>query len=186
MKTALICVLLLVSSGASAFAAAGAAAHPGHDGQHDFDFQFGLWNARISKLVTATSGAKSWITLTGTHDVRKVWNGRANLGVLEVDGPSGHVEGMQLRLYNPKTHQWSLSFASSRTGTLGTPMIGCYQNGRGEFLEKDTENGRVLYERSITKDITSDSYLDEGATSSDGGKTWEVNWIARYTRVKGK
>ena len=35
--------------------------------------------------------------------VRKIWNGRANLVELEVDGPTGHIEGLNLRLYNPQS-----------------------------------------------------------------------------------
>ena len=49
--------------------------------------------------------------------VRKVWDGRANLVELEVDGPGGHVEGLSLRLYNPQSHQWSLNFANANGGT---------------------------------------------------------------------
>jgi hypothetical protein len=155
-------------------------------GPHDFDFELGMWNVRISKLVHSKTGASSWIKMSGTHEVRPLWHGRANVGVLEIDGPAGHVEGMQLRLYNPQSHTWALSFASSRDGTLGQPSVGGFQNGRGEFYDRTSENGRVIYERSITKDIMPDSYRDEGATSSDGGKTWVVNWIALYTRAKEK
>jgi hypothetical protein len=158
---------------------------PAHDGAHDFDFQIGMWNVDISKLVHNSDGTKTWIKLHGTHGVQALWGGRANIGVLEIDGPQGHFEGMQLRLYNPHTHQWALSFASSRSGVLGAPSIGGFAGGHGEFLDTETENGHTVLSRSITRDITARSYTDEAAASSDGGKTWEVNWIAHYTKAKG-
>ncbi len=32
--------------------------------------------------------------------------------------------------------------------------------------------------------ITADTAQPEQAFSGDGGKTWETNWINRYTRIK--
>jgi len=154
------------------------------DGQHDFDFQFGTWKVHVSRLVHPLTGSKTWVQYDGTHVVQKVWNGRANLGVLEIDGPSGHIEGMSLRLYNPQSHQWSANFSNSKNGILGQPSIGGFRNGRGVFYDQESYNGRAIYVRSITSNITANSYRDEQAFSADGAKTWEVNWIATYTRVR--
>ena len=38
--------------------------------------------------------------------------------------------------------------------------------------------------RFVISDITADTCHFEQAFSADGGKTWEVNWIATDTRVK--
>jgi hypothetical protein len=134
--------------------------------------------------VHPLTGSTTWIELDGTSIIRKVWNGRANLVELEVDGPSGHVEGLSLRLYNPQSRQWSLNFANSSDGTMSVPTIGEFRNGRGEFFDQETLNGRAIYVRNVFADITPDSYRFEQAFSNDGGKTWEVNWIAIDTRAK--
>lgn len=63
-------------------------------------------------------------------------------------------------------------------------MIGEFKRGRGEFFDQESFNGRAVYVRSITSDITPNSYRDEQSFSADGGKTWEANWIATYTLVK--
>jgi hypothetical protein len=131
------------------------------------------------------SGSNTWAQYDGTTVVRKVWNGRANLVELEVDGPSGHLEFASLRLYNPQSHQWSLNFASSRAGVIGVPKIGEFRNRRGEFFDQETFDGHVVLVRFIISDITPDSCHFEQAFSLDGGKTWEVNWIATDTRVAG-
>ena len=102
---------------------------------------------------------------------------------LVVDGPAGHIEGLNLRLYNPEAHQWSLSFASSGGGTLGIPTIGEFKNGRGEFFDQEVFNGRAILVRFVVSDITPTSCRFEQSFSEDGGKTWEVNWIAIDTRV---
>lgn len=76
----------------------------------------------------------------------------ANLVELKVDGPAGHIEGLSLRLYNPKSRQWSLNFANMNDGTLTPPSIGEFKNGRGEFFNQDTLNGRSILVRFIISD----------------------------------
>ena len=153
------------------------------DGQHDFDFEIGTWKTHLSRLLHPLTGSTTWVEYEGTTLVRKVWNGRANLVELEADGPAGHFEGLSLRLYNPQARQWSLNFASSSSGTLSQPTIGELKNGRGEFFDQEPLNGRAILVRFVVSDITPNSCRFEQAFSDDGGKTWEVNWIATDTRV---
>jgi hypothetical protein len=154
------------------------------DGQHDFDFEIGVWTTHLKRLVHPLSGSTTWIELEGTTVVRKVWDGRANLAELEVDGPNGHLQVLSLRLYNPQSRQWSLNAANSSGGTLSQPTIGEFRHGRGEFFDQETFNGRTILVRNVWSDITANSCRFEQAFSDDGGKTWETNWIAVDTRVK--
>jgi hypothetical protein len=156
------------------------------DGQHDFDFEIGNWKTHVSRLMHPLTGSKTWVEYDGTSVVTKIWNGKANLVELEVDGTSGHLELASLRLYNPDSHQWSLNVASSRGGGLGTATIGEFKNGRGEFFDQETFNGRTILVRFVVSDIAPDSCHFEQSFSDDGGKTWEVNWIATDTRAKDK
>jgi len=133
------------------------------DGQHDFDFEIGTWKTHLRRLVHPLTGSTTWVEYEGTTVVRKVWNGGANLIELEVGGPAGHIEGLNLRLYNPESHQWSLNFASSSGGTLSPPTIGEFKNGRGEFFDQETLNGRAILVRFVISDITADSCRFEQA-----------------------
>ena len=154
------------------------------DGQHDFDFEIGTWKTHLRRLLNPLTGSTTWVEYQGTTVVRKVWDGRANLVELVADGPAGHFEGLSLRLYNPNSRQWSLNFASSSGGSMTQPTIGEFKNGRGEFFNQETLNGRAIFVRFVISDITPNSCRFEQAFSDDGGKTWEVNWIATDTRVK--
>ena len=167
--------------------AAGAASAPTGSqpagGEHDFDFEFGSWKTHISRLVHPLSGSTTWVEYEGTSVVRKVWDGRANLLELEVSGPAGHIEALSLRLYNPESRQWSLNFSNRNVGALGQPTIGEFKNGRGEFYDQETLDGRAILVRFVISEIKPDSCHFEQAFSTDGGRTWEVNWIATDTRV---
>jgi hypothetical protein len=154
------------------------------DGQHDFDFEIGTWKTHLRRLLHPLTGSATWVEYDGTSVVRKVLNGRANLVELAADGPAGHFEGMSLRLYNPQSRQWSLNFANINDGMLTQPAIGEFRNGRGEFFNQDTLNGRAILVRFVISDISPTSCRFEQSFSDDGGKSWEVNWIAIDTRVK--
>lgn len=159
------------------------AAGEARDGQHDFDFEFGEWNARIKRLVDPLTGSSTWVEYEGSSVVRRIWDGRGNLGELNVSGDSSEIQGLSLRLYNPETREWSIRWANARDGMLGPPMIGGFDaNGRGEFYNQETYNGRAIFVRFIFSDIEEDSFRLEQAFSADGGKNWEPNWIATFSR----
>ncbi len=153
------------------------------DGQRDFDFEIGTWRTRLKRLSKPLTGSKAWVDYEGTTVVRKVWNGAANLVELDVTGPAGRIEGLSLRLYNPEPRQWALHFANRVTGEMSPPTIGAFQDGRGEFYSQEMLNGRAILVRFVISDIAADSCRFEQAFSDDGGRTWEVNWIAVDTRV---
>jgi len=154
------------------------------DGQHDFDFNIGTWKTHVSRLLHPLTGSTTWTEYDGISVVRKVWNGRANLLELEVDGVEGHIQGLGLRLYNPESHQWSLNWANGEDGTMTKPMIGEFKNGGGEFFDHEKFQGRGIFVRNRFFKITPNSSHFEQAFSNDGGKTWETNWIMTFTRLE--
>jgi len=152
------------------------------DGQHDFDFEVGPWRAHLKRRLHPLQGSNEWLEYDGTSVVRKVWDGRANLGEFNVANASTHIQGLTLRLYNPESHQWSIYWASSRDGALTTPLVGAWSNGRGVFYDQETFEGRAIFARFIFSDVTATTFRLEQAYSADGGATWEANWIATFTR----
>ena len=157
------------------------------DGQHDFDFELGIWKIHLKRLAhPLMTGSTTWVEFDGTSVTRKVWDGRAQLEEFETDSPAGgRIEGLTLRLYDPQTHQWSLYWATSKSGTMGAPTIGEFKNGRGEFFDTEPSgpNGRAILVRFIWSKTDTNSPHFEQSFSEDGGKTWEVNWITDQTRV---
>jgi len=154
------------------------------DRQHDFDWDIGAWKVHMRRLLHPLAESTTWVDYDGTDVVRPVWDRRANLGEVELDGPAGHLELLTLRLYNPQAHQWSINIASSAAGTLSPPAIGEFKNGRGEFYDQETFNGRTILVRLGVSDITPNSCRFDQAFSADGGKTWEVNLIVTETLMR--
>ena len=156
------------------------------DGQRDFDFEFGAWTIHLSRRLNPLTGSTKWVEYDGTSVVKPVWDGRANLGELAVSGPAGQIRGLSLRLYNPQSGQWHITWANANDGLVGPAMIGGFRDGRGEFYNQESFNGRAIFVRFIFSDITPKSFKLEQAFSADGGKTWEANWVASFTKVTDK
>lgn len=156
------------------------------DGSHDFDWEVGSWKTHLRVLKHNADGTTAWVTYEGTSEVVPIWSCRASMVELQVDGPRGqHLEAINLRLYNPQSHQWSLNFASAETGVMSVPTIGEYHDGIGEFYDQEPIDGREVLVRNIWSNIKKDAAHFEQAVSDDGGKTWLTNWIADDTRVEG-
>ncbi|WP_124541871.1 hypothetical protein [Piscinibacter terrae] len=151
------------------------------DGQHDFDFNLGVWKTHIKRNMTPLTGRTELVEMHGTVRVRPVWNGKGMLEEIEADGPRGHWQAMTLFLYNPQSRQWSMSFANSANGKLDVPMIGTYAGGRIELYQQDNVGGRSIFVRGTWSDITPTSHSYQEDYSDDGGKTWEPSFTARLT-----
>lgn len=161
---------------------AGAGQPAARDGQHDFDWDIGTWKTHQKRLLNPLTGSTTWVEYHGTDVVRKIWDG-ANEGLIEADGPAGHLEIYALRLYNPQTHEWSIYFTNP-SGSMGLPAIGGFKDGRADFYDQESYKDKTILLRFSVSDITQDSCHFEQAFSRDGGKTWETNFIVDETRVK--
>jgi len=157
-----------------------------HDGQHDFDFLIGAWKFHLKRLIHPLTGSTTWVEFDGTARAQKILGGRANVDEISVEGPTGKVEGLTLRMYSPQSRQWSIYWGNLRDGNLGLPAIatvGSFKDGHGEFFDHEPINGRWIFVRYVWFDITPDSARFEQSFSADGGRTWEVNWITSQTRI---
>jgi hypothetical protein len=155
---------------------------PERDGSHDFDPLLGSWKYHLKRRMNPLTGSNTWVEFDGTGVCRKVWDG-AELDQLLVDGPTGHIEGLTLRTYNPESHQWRLYWANRKIGILDPPQVGKFKDGRGEFFAQDTINGKTILIRFAWTNMNTTPHFEQ-SFSDDGGKTWEVNWITDQTRVK--
>ena len=154
------------------------------DGQHDFDFEFGRWTAKLSRRLRPLSGSEEWVSYEGTSVVHPLWDGKANVGELDVSGPAGRIQGLTLRLYDPAARRWTVRFANSRDGELTPGLMGGFAEGRGEFHDQETLDGKPICVRFIFSELARDAFRFEQAFSADEGRTWETNWVATFGRVE--
>ena len=149
----------------------------------DFDFEHGRWNTTLRRRLHPLSGSDAWAEYSGTTVVSPALGGRANLVELDVSGPEGRLQGLSLRLFDPKHRRWTLNFSNAASGTLAAPMTGGFGSGpRGVFYSAEEFDGRRVLVRFVIEATSADTCRFEQAFSVDGGATWEINWIAVDTR----
>src|SRR5215469_5484284 len=91
-----------------------------HDGQHDFDFLLGSWKIHLKRRLKPLTGSNQWVEFDGTVVCRSIWNGLAEVEEFNVDSPEKKIfiQGLAVRLYNPKNHQWSIYWANRKNGVF--------------------------------------------------------------------
>jgi hypothetical protein len=144
----------------------------------DFDFLIGEWDVENEFLKERLAGCTEWERFAATSRATKVMDGHANLDQFFV--PALNFTGMTLRLYDPKTRLWSIYWSDTRTCRLFPPTIGKFADGRGEFYGDDVEGGTSVKIRFIWTRGASPRW--EQSMSGDGGETWELNWVMKFTR----
>jgi hypothetical protein len=185
-SSARICCQLLIASlwlccGPSASAQTAAP----HDGQHDFDFEIGTWKAHVRRLLHRLEGSKDWEDYDGTVVTLPIMGGKGNLSEMNVVGATSHeaIQIIAVRLYNPTSRQWGIYGASSKIGVFDPPQVGQFDGKHGEFYATDTVQGRAVYIRYVWESVDPAHTHFEQAFSTDGGRTWEVNWIYDGSRL---
>jgi hypothetical protein len=179
MLVAGLSALMLIAMSASGDASTAPASSTVADGQRDFDWEIGTWRTSVRVLAEPLSeSADEWLDFTGTSVVRPLMDQRANVVELEIAGPAGRIDGLNLRLYEPQAGRWSLTFVNMRDGLLTPAVYGGFRDGVGEFYGDDQLGGRPIKVRFLIFRQGPDKARFEQAFSADGGTTWETNWIA--------
>ena len=169
----------LVATAAVAPAAPTASVPTG--GPHDFDFLEGAWTTAQRRLKARGVGAHEWDDFSAKSCMARHLGGLVNTD--EMVFPARGWSGFTLRTFDVQKKTWLIYWVSSRTGTLQPPVAGGFTGDRGEFYGDDEDDGRPIRARFLWTKIDADHAHWEQAFSYDGGKQWETNWTADFTRA---
>ena len=153
------------------------------DGSHDFDFLIGRWNVRHSRLRQRLVGSTEWEEFDGTASARFLGGGLGNTDELVAERWRPGFVGITFRLFNPKTQLWSIYWADNVRHELDPPVIGAFRDGVGTFCGDDHHEGTPVRVRFLWTNPTPATARWEQSFSTDGGATWETNWIMSFARA---
>lgn len=149
---------------------------------NNFDWFVGTWTSTQRRLRKPLAGSDEWYEFPGDHRSWNVLNGTANFD--EALFPTEGFGGVTLRLHDQDRDEWSLYWASSRTGLSLPPVVGRFgDDGRGVFTGDDVWDGKPIKVLYLWSEITATSARWEQSFSADDGETWEKNWIAQFSRT---
>ena len=166
-----LALLPLVSVPSSA-----ADAPPGSGRAGEFDFLTGSW--KIANRKRRTAGQDEWDVFPGESTCWSILGGMASIEELRI--PARNFNGMGLRLLDVEKGVWSDFWVNGKSGVLATPgTTGRFEKGAGVFVSE--EDGVQV--RGRWDGITPTSCRWSQATSRDGGRTWEDDWLMEWTRA---
>jgi hypothetical protein len=150
---------------------------------HDFDFFPGTWRVEHRRLRERLAGCEEWEHFGGRCTAQLTLGGQGNLDDNVIELPGGTYRAITMRAFDPKTDEWAIWWLDARNPhALDVPMKGRFAGGVGTFFASDVFAGKPIKVRFLWSDIADDGAHWSQAFSSDGGKTWEVNWEMRFTR----
>ena len=150
------------------------------DGRHDFDFLQGSWTATNRALAKRLVGADDWTEFPSALTSTPLLGGLMNVDELTMPGRDG---GVTLRVFHPDTGEWSVYWVAAGSRTVDTPVVGRFVDGLCAFFSDDTWEGTPVRVRYSWDSRDPDNPRWEQAFSTDGGETWEINWISSFTRA---
>ena len=150
----------------------------------DFDFWIGSWNVRNRRLRERLLGSDDWEAFDATVVARPLLDGLGNEDEFRTDHDGGFV-GMSFRFFDPERRRWSIYWADSRRpGVLDPPVFGGFAGDVGVFEGDDTHDGTPVRVRFTWSGVEGPTPRWEQAFSTDGGSTWETNWVMDFTRAE--
>jgi len=152
----------------------------------DFDFLAGRWDVEHHRLVKPLTGSDEWDVFGGSSTVARTYFD-GSISIDEIALPERGFSGLSLRLFSPRTRDWTIYWVNSRDGILQPPVRGRWEDGvsrlRGDEELYDGQRVHVTYEWS---DVTDTTARWQQAFSADGGRTWETNWVMNFTRTSSE
>ena len=176
MPVRLIVLALLLGAAFAAFAQTTPTAAPPNPclapEQKELDVWVGDWDL-------TWPGAKQGDLDHGTNTIRRVLDGCVIEENFSAEG-SGHLRGRSVSLFEPQSGEWKQTWVDNEGGYLD--FTGKFANGQMTLARRATRNGKPILQRMVFKNITPNEFDWSWESSTDGGKTWQVNWPIHYKR----
>lgn len=151
---------------------------------HAFDFLMGTWKVQNTFLAKRLQHSHQWLKFEATDIESPLRTATGNLEYYLTSQWPDFI-GMGLRLYDPHAHAWTIYWSDNRfsRGVLQPPVRGSFNGNVGVFEGADHFGSLPITVRYTWRNTDHDHARWTQAFSSDGGHTWETNWIMDLTRT---
>lgn len=167
MRILLLCIFL--------HAASAVAQQPQRADSSLFDFWVGEWDVSW----TDPDGSTAY----GTNVITKILDGKVILEQFTgLTGQNKGYKGTSISVLENRTGQWRQSWADNQNGYFS--FTGGAE-GENRFFEHEfMKDGSLHKGKMIFRNITKNALVWDWMKSTDGGKTWSVQWTINYQRKK--
>jgi hypothetical protein len=141
--------------------------------QKQFDFWVGEWDL-------TWPGANGGASGHGTNSIKRILD-----GCVVEENFSGQssmpLRGTSVSIFDMRAGKWKQTWVDNEGGYLD--FTGEFSNGQMILQREATRpDGTRILQRMVWKNITANELDWSWEASTDGGKTWQVNWPIHYKR----
>jgi len=92
-----------------------------------------------------------------------------------------HLRGMSVSIFDMRAHKWKQTWVDNEGGYLD--FVGEFKEGQMILARNAVRaDGTPVVQRMVFKNIRPNEFDWSWEASTDGGKTWTVNWPIHYKR----
>ncbi|UKN03652.1 hypothetical protein K6119_09015 [Paracrocinitomix mangrovi] len=138
-----------------------------------FDFWVGEWEAHW----TGANGKK----FVSYNKVEKTLDGKV---IQENFRDSvNHFYGTSVSVLSATDSLWHQTWVDNKGGYL--ELVGTVNKDLRVFQTRgEVKNNKIVMKRMLFYNITPNSFTWDWEISTDGGKTWKLNWQIKYIRIR--
>lgn len=136
-----------------------------------FDFWIGEWNVEWkNKDGTKAEGTNVVNSILGKCVIEENFNGN----------PGVFFKGKSFSVYNPVKKIWQQTWVDDQGGYM--VFTGGMEEGKMILSRRISRDDKELIQRMVFYNISKDKLDWNWESSTDGGKTWTLNWKLIYTK----
>lgn len=141
--------------------------------QKQFDFWVGSWDATWPGQTAGETGH-------GTNNITRILDGCVVQENFTAEDAT-HLRGISVSIFNPNSGKWKQTWVDNQGSYLD--FTGEFANGQ-MILSREAvqKNGTKSMQRMVWKNITASDFDWSWEASTDGGKTWTVQWPIHYKK----
>ncbi len=142
--------------------------------QKQFEFWVGEWDL-------SWPGSKPGETMHGTNTIKRIMDGcvvQENFS----GGDSIPLRGTSVSTFDAASGHWKQTWVDNQAGYLD--FVGDFRDSQMILQREAFLNGKKILQRMVWKNITANDFDWSWESSSDEGKTWQVNWPIHYKRMR--
>ena len=116
----------------------------------------------------------------GTNNIKRIMDGcviQENFS----GGDSIPLRGTSVSTFDARSGHWKQTWVDNQGGYLD--FVGNFKDGQMILQRETTQNGQKVLQRMVWKNISANELDWSWEASTDGGKTWQVNWPVHYKRA---
>lgn len=150
----------------------------------DFDFLLGQWKVVNTRLTKWLCDCNDWISFESHHTEQRRNSAPGNIAMHRYVYGNALCERSIVREFDDTDQFWKIVRMDTMSALSMPSLKGTFWRNKGSFLSNGIFDGQeVMVWVEWTRICRNFAYWEQ-SFSKDNGRTWELNWMMEFHRLK--